>query len=257
MAEFPTAVVRVCDWPRADARESGDSWRSANNGDEVADDALHPVQGIYYPPSIIHAQYVPVFGDYTGEMNASIGNTHTGALPKSRQKNYTLDNDLLNTQEQMAAPLAQNLLLQEQLSGAQLGEVVPRMHHGNGMDNDTPAAIRKGGYEDGAGSLGSESDQGYEGVISVPNAHMEECAPAMHIRGGGRNGSDTEDRGKEAYHFTATQYADDTAFSANQSSGSLLLSTLSSSTITTDELAYQPFSTVRQWTQNPQGTGVT
>ena len=80
MAEFPTAVVRVCDWPRADARESGDSWRSANNGDEVADDALHPVQGIYYPPSIIHAQYVPVFGDYTGEMNASSGNTHTGAL---------------------------------------------------------------------------------------------------------------------------------------------------------------------------------
>ena len=81
LAEFPTAVVRVHDWPRADASESGDSWRSANIGDVVADAALHLVQGTYYPPSVIHAQYVPDFGGYTGEMSASVGNTHTCALP--------------------------------------------------------------------------------------------------------------------------------------------------------------------------------
>jgi hypothetical protein len=251
LAEFPTPVVRVHYWPRANARESGDSWQSANNRDKMVDAALHLVQGTYYSPSIIHAQYLPEFGDYTGKMGASIGNTRTCALPKPRQKNYTLENDLLDTQEQMAAPLAQNLLLQEQLSRARLGGAVLGMHHGDGMDNDAPATIHKGGCEDGAGSLGSESNQGYVGVISVPDAHIEECAPAMHIRGGGGNGSNTEDRGDEASHFTVTQYTDDTAFSANQSSGSLLLSTLSSSTITTDELADQPFATVRRWTRKP------
>jgi hypothetical protein len=77
------------------------------------------------------------------------------------------------------------------------------------------------------------------GIISMPDAHMEECAPAVHILGGGRNGSGMEDRGNEASHFIVTQYADDTAFSANQSSGSLLLSTLSSSTITMDDNVQQ------------------
>jgi hypothetical protein len=74
---------------------------------------------------------------------------------------------------------------------------VPGTHHGDGMDNYAPAAICRGSCEDGAVSIGSESDQGYGGVISVPDAHMEECASAMHIRGGGGNGSDTEDRGND------------------------------------------------------------
>ncbi len=39
------------------------------------------MQGTYYPPSVIHAQYVPEFGGYTGKINSSAGNTHTGALP--------------------------------------------------------------------------------------------------------------------------------------------------------------------------------
>ncbi len=55
LAEFPTAVVCIRDWQRANARESGDSWRSANIGDEVADAALHLLQGTYYPPSVIHS----------------------------------------------------------------------------------------------------------------------------------------------------------------------------------------------------------
>jgi hypothetical protein len=81
LAEFPTAVVRVCDWPRANASESGNSWRFANIGDVVADAALHLVQGTYYPPFVIHAQYVPEFGGYTSEMSTSAGNTRTGTLP--------------------------------------------------------------------------------------------------------------------------------------------------------------------------------
>jgi hypothetical protein len=72
LAEFPA--------PGANASESGISWRFANIEDMVADTPLHLVQGTYYPPSIIHAQYVLEFGGYTGEMNASAGNTHTGAL---------------------------------------------------------------------------------------------------------------------------------------------------------------------------------
>jgi hypothetical protein len=81
LAEFTTAVVRVCDWPRANASKSGNSWRSTNIGGVVADAALHLVQGTYYPPSIIHAQYVPEFGSYTGKMSASVGNMRTCALP--------------------------------------------------------------------------------------------------------------------------------------------------------------------------------
>ena len=73
MAEFPT--------PGANTSESGISWRFANIEDVVADAALHLVQGTYYLPSVIHAQYVLEFGGYTGEMNTSAGNTHTGALP--------------------------------------------------------------------------------------------------------------------------------------------------------------------------------
>ena len=65
------------------------------------------------------------------------------------------------------------------------------------MDNNVPAAIHGMSCEDGAGSISSESDQGYVGVISVPDAHMEECAPAMHIRVGGGNGSNMEDRGDD------------------------------------------------------------
>ncbi len=70
-------------------------------------------------------------------------------------KNYILENDLLDTQEQMAALLAQNLLLQEQLSGARLGGAMPGTHHGDGMENDAPAAICGGGCEEEAGSLGN------------------------------------------------------------------------------------------------------
>ncbi len=87
LAEFPAAVVHIHDWPGANAIESGDSWRFTNI-EEVADAALHLVQGTYYPPSVIHAQYVPEFGGYTGKMNVSAGNTHTGALPSE------LDNSL-------------------------------------------------------------------------------------------------------------------------------------------------------------------
>ncbi len=82
LAEFPTAVVCVCDWPRANASESGNSQQSTNIGDMVADVALHLVQGTYYLPSVIHAQYVPEFGGYTSKMSASVGNTCTCALPK-------------------------------------------------------------------------------------------------------------------------------------------------------------------------------
>ncbi len=71
-------------------------------------------------------------------------------------KNYPPKNDLLDTQEQMAALLAQNLLLQEQLSGARLGGAVPGTHHSDRMDNNVPAAIPRGGCEDGAGSLGNQ-----------------------------------------------------------------------------------------------------
>jgi hypothetical protein len=46
----------------------------------VADAALHLFQGTYYPPSVIHAHYVPESGGYTGKMSAGIGNTHTCAL---------------------------------------------------------------------------------------------------------------------------------------------------------------------------------
>jgi hypothetical protein len=81
LAEFPTAVVCVQDWQRANARGSGNSQRRANIRDEVADAALHLVQGIYYPPSIIQAQYVPEFGGYTDKMSTGIGNACTCALP--------------------------------------------------------------------------------------------------------------------------------------------------------------------------------
>ncbi len=81
LAEFPTAVVHVRDWQRANASESGNPWWSVNIKDVVADATLQLVQGTYYPPSIIHAQYVPEFGGYTGKMSTSAGNTCTGALP--------------------------------------------------------------------------------------------------------------------------------------------------------------------------------
>ncbi len=81
MAEFPTAVVHVQDWQRANASGSGDYWRSANVRDEVADATLHLVQRTYYPPSTIHAQYILEFGNYTGEMSTGIGKRGTYALP--------------------------------------------------------------------------------------------------------------------------------------------------------------------------------
>ncbi len=84
LAEFPTAVVRVRDWQRANASESGHPWQSNNIKDVVADTTLQLVQGTYYPPSVIHAQYVPEFGGYTGKMSASAGNMHTGALPSEQ-----------------------------------------------------------------------------------------------------------------------------------------------------------------------------
>jgi hypothetical protein len=40
---------------------------------------LQLVQGTYFPPSVIHAQYGLEFGGYTGKMSASAGNTRTGA----------------------------------------------------------------------------------------------------------------------------------------------------------------------------------
>jgi hypothetical protein len=43
LAEFPTAVVHVCDWPGANASESGNSWWFANIEDVLADTALHLV----------------------------------------------------------------------------------------------------------------------------------------------------------------------------------------------------------------------
>ncbi len=58
LAEFPTAVVCVRDWQRANASESGNPRRSVNIKDVVADATLQLVQGVYYPPSIIHAQYI-------------------------------------------------------------------------------------------------------------------------------------------------------------------------------------------------------
>ncbi len=100
LAEFPTAVVRVHDWPRADASESGNSWQSPNIGDVVVDAALHLVQGIYDPPSNIHAQYVPEFGSYTGDMSTSVGNTHTCALPSE------LGNSLSNDSTSYTSSLA-------------------------------------------------------------------------------------------------------------------------------------------------------
>ncbi len=81
MVEFTTAVVGVCDWQRANASESGNSWQSTNIKEVVADAALQLVQGTYYPPSVIYAQYVLEFGSYTGKMSASTGNTRTGTLP--------------------------------------------------------------------------------------------------------------------------------------------------------------------------------
>jgi hypothetical protein len=89
LAEFPTAVVRVCDWPRANASESGNSWWPANIKDLVADAALHLVQGTYYPLFVIHAQYVLEFGGYTGEMSTSTGNMHTGALPSELGNSFS------------------------------------------------------------------------------------------------------------------------------------------------------------------------
>ncbi len=57
LAEFPTTVVCVCDWPRANASDSGNSWQAANIEDLVVDAALHLVQGTYYPP-ISHSHTV-------------------------------------------------------------------------------------------------------------------------------------------------------------------------------------------------------
>jgi hypothetical protein len=66
----------------------------------VADAALHLVQGTYYPPSIIHAQYVLEFGGYTGKMSAGIGNMHTCALPSElgnrANKNTRSGNSMVN-----------------------------------------------------------------------------------------------------------------------------------------------------------------
>jgi hypothetical protein len=47
LAEFPTAVVRICDWLRANVSESGNSRQSTNIEDVVADAALHLVQETY------------------------------------------------------------------------------------------------------------------------------------------------------------------------------------------------------------------
>ncbi len=66
----------------------------------MADAALHLVQGTYYPPSIIHAQYVLEFGGYTGKMSAGIGNMHTCALPSElgnrANKNTRSGNSMVN-----------------------------------------------------------------------------------------------------------------------------------------------------------------
>jgi hypothetical protein len=43
LAEFPIAVVRVCDWQRANASESGDPQWSANIKDVVVDATLQLV----------------------------------------------------------------------------------------------------------------------------------------------------------------------------------------------------------------------
>ncbi len=98
--EFPTAVVHVRDWQRANARESGDSWWSANIGDKVANAALHLVQGTYYPSSIIHAQYIPESGNCTGKMSTGVGNTRTCALSSElgnrANKNSWLGTSMVN-----------------------------------------------------------------------------------------------------------------------------------------------------------------
>jgi hypothetical protein len=119
LAEFPTAVVRVRDWLRANASESSNSRQFANIGDVVADAALHLVQGTYYPPSVIHAQYVSEFGGYTGKMSTSAENTRTGALPSE------LENSLSNVSTSYTSSLTHqnhNEPSKDSSRGSELGE---------------------------------------------------------------------------------------------------------------------------------------
>jgi hypothetical protein len=106
--------------------------------------------------------------------------------------NYSLKNDLAVIQDQMASILAQNQLLQEQLSTTQTQTncalLVPPKE--DSMDDDEPVPIRGGSInlreQDGAESLGSASDHGYLGLICPVDSSMEEDEP-MQIRGGGNH----------------------------------------------------------------------
>jgi hypothetical protein len=105
-------------------------------------------------------------------------------------KNYALKNDLAVIQDQMASILAQNQLLQEQLSTTQTQTncTLPVPPNEDRMDDNAPAPIRGGSInmreQDGAESLGSALDHGYLGLVCPVNSSMEEDEP-MQICGGG------------------------------------------------------------------------
>jgi hypothetical protein len=98
-------------------------------------------------------------------------------------KNYTLQNDLAVIQDQMASILAQDQLLQEQLSMTQTQTncALPASPNEDRMDDDAPVPIRRESInmkeQDGAESLGSAPDHGYLGLVCPVDSSMEEDEP--------------------------------------------------------------------------------
>jgi hypothetical protein len=77
-------------------------------------------------------------------------------------KNFALENDLAVIQDQMASILAQNRLLQEQLSTTQINCALPVPPNEDKMDDNAPVPICRGSLnmreQDGAEFLGSASN---------------------------------------------------------------------------------------------------
>jgi hypothetical protein len=107
-------------------------------------------------------------------------------------KNYALENDLPVIQDQIASILAQNQLLQEQLSTTQTQTncTLSGPPDEDRMDDNAPVPICKGSLntreQDGAEYLGSASDQGYLGLVRLVDSSMEEDEPTQ-IRGRGEH----------------------------------------------------------------------
>ena len=95
-------------------------------------------------------------------------------------RNYTLENDLRDTQDRMSALLAQNALLQSQLASTSLPQVSSPSgsHDDEAMLDDTPMDIRGGGGENedsSADSLSQGRHERFATSVASPMSFASSC----------------------------------------------------------------------------------